>query len=40
MAEVQVKFYNTDYVVFYNSNKTEEILKEDFQDYYIKSDGT
>lgn len=40
MSEVLVKFYNTDYVVFYNSNKGEEIIKEDYQDYFVKSDGT
>lgn len=36
MSEVLVKFYNTDYVVFYNSNKGEEIIKEDYQDYFVK----
>ncbi|KRX01526.1 hypothetical protein PPERSA_01429 [Pseudocohnilembus persalinus] len=39
MTEVKIKFYNLDILFFTNKIGTQDYLKEDFQDYYIKCDG-
>ena len=37
MAEVQIKFYNTDHIVFLEKSRAEKIIRDDFDNFLIKA---